>query len=288
MSRNTSSSAPCASYACAAATGIPGVAQVDELDALDHASIHHVETWDEPLASAWPSAHFGERLAEVHGAAVERAPDDDAGQARHGRQSCRMSSSDPTPPDAKTGMPAARATVAVLSEFGPAFHAVRGDVRVDRSPPRLPRRRPGPARSRRGRGRRVQPSTATRPSDGVHTDDDAVLEATAHLARETRDRARRGCRRSTQRAPASSTASTCAISRRPPPTCDGNRERPDDRRRTTAVWAGRPSKAPSRSTTCRRVAPAACHCRAIATGSSREHRFRLGAPLAQANTPSRP
>ena len=70
------------------------------------------------------------------------------------------------------------------------------------------------------------------------------------------------------RAPASSTASTCAISRSPPPTSTGIAHRLRSWRAPARSAAGRPAKAPSRSTTCSRRAPASCQRRAIATGSS--------------------
>ncbi len=44
MSRNVSSSAPAASYAIAASHRIAGIAQIDEIDALDDAAVLHVET----------------------------------------------------------------------------------------------------------------------------------------------------------------------------------------------------------------------------------------------------
>ncbi len=165
--------------------------------------------------------------------------------------SCRISSSEPTPPDAKTGIPAARATAAVLSEVRARFHAVARDVRVD------DRRRAGPGRVP-GQRQRVEVEDARpavdghAPVGGVDTDDDAVLESTAHLAEKCRIEggARADDRPSARPPPAR--ASTCEISRRPPPTWTGMASArmiwP-----TTAVWAGRPSKAPSRSTTCRRV-----------------------------------
>src|SRR5437773_5624689 len=57
------------------------------------------------------------------------------------------------------------------------------------------------------------------------------------------------------------------MSRMPPPTCTGTAEA-SRVGRTTSSLRGRPSRAPSRSTTCRRRAPAPCQRRANATGSS--------------------
>src|SRR5712692_10169184 len=114
--------------------------------------------------------------------------------------------------------------------------------------------------------RRVQPSTATRPSEASTP---TMIRSSKRRHTSPRKTGSRAARVPTtaQRAPASSTVSTCASSRRPPPTSTGM-EMPAMRVRISAAWAGRPSKAPSRSTTCSRWAPAACHWRAIATGSS--------------------
>src|SRR5204863_386300 len=72
----------------------------------------------------------------------------------------------------------------------------------------------------------------------------------------------------TQATPASSTASTAATSRRPPPASTGTGRTASTILAMSAVCRGAPANAPSRSTTCRRSAPAAAQRSAIATGSS--------------------
>src|SRR5437867_187767 len=113
---------------------------------------------------------------------------------------------------------------------------------------------------------RVQPSTATRPSQASTP---TMIRSANRSHTSPRNAGSSAARVPTmaQRAPASSTASPCASSRSPPPTWTGI----VSARMiswTMAVWAGLPSNAPSRSTTCRREAPTACHLPAMATGSS--------------------
>jgi len=67
--------------------------------------------------------------------------------------------------------------------------------------------------------------------------------------------------------PNSSACATAAASRRPPPSCTGM-GMASTIARISAVCTGRPWRAPSRSTTCSRVAPASYQPRATATGSS--------------------
>ena len=50
MSRKMSSSAPSASYRAASSTGSPASRMADEVDALDHPPVAHVEARDDALA----------------------------------------------------------------------------------------------------------------------------------------------------------------------------------------------------------------------------------------------
>src|SRR6185295_19428419 len=112
----------------------------------------------------------------------------------------------------------------------------------------------------------VQPSTATRPSEASMP----TMTCSPYRSQTRPRNAGSSAARvptMAQRAPASSTASTWASSRSPPPTCTGIRTAAI-MARTSSVWAGRPAKAPSRSTTWRRRARESCQRRATATGSS--------------------
>src|SRR5215468_5779331 len=112
---------------------------------------------------------------------------------------------------------------------------------------------------------RFQPSTATRPSEA------SMPTMTRSSKRPHTSPTNAGSRAArvpmiAHRAPASSTVSTSATVRRPPPTSTGMDTAARSRRRT-AVWRGWP-KAPSRSTTCSRAAPSDSQRSAMATGSS--------------------
>ncbi len=106
MSRKTSSSAPCRSYALGHLHRVAGVAQVDEADALDHPAAVDVQAGDDPLGQhqAHPirPAHG---LGQVDRAGVECPADDHPGDPRRPQAAasagCRPG--DDTPPEAITG-----------------------------------------------------------------------------------------------------------------------------------------------------------------------------------------
>src|SRR5262249_52703133 len=92
-------------------------AQVDEAHALDHATAVDVEARHDALAEHQrpASARASRSLtAPVYSARPTMTPSTPGIPA-----TCRMSSSDPTPPEANTGMRAARATASVLQTLGP-------------------------------------------------------------------------------------------------------------------------------------------------------------------------
>src|SRR5262249_2223486 len=97
--------------------GITGIAQVGEAHALDHAPAVDVEARHNALAQHQRSASA--RASRRHTAPVQRARPTRTPSTRGMPATCRMSSSDPTPPEANTGMPAARATASVLQTLGP-------------------------------------------------------------------------------------------------------------------------------------------------------------------------
>ena len=85
MSRKVSSSAPSASYTWAQLDRVAGVAQLLEVDALDHPAGVDVEARDDPDGEAsWPRGRPGERERVLEGepALVERGADDRALDAR--------------------------------------------------------------------------------------------------------------------------------------------------------------------------------------------------------------
>src|SRR6266536_2463970 len=71
----------------------------------------------------------------------------------------------------------------------------------------------------------------------------------------------------TRSAPAASNSCAASSVRTPPPTCTGTLTA-RSRRSITSAFARTPSRAPSRSTICKRAAPSLTHWRAMATGSS--------------------
>ena len=209
------------------------------------------------------------RFREPDGSRVQRAPDDHARRHRPppARATARRSSSEPTPPEAMTGTPAARASAARPLDVGTALRAVARDVGVDDGGRTLLARRAAPPRPARSPSPSVQPATATR-----------------HRARRGRRRRGPGCARQSLRAePGSCTATVPTTARAAPavehrghggrvaqPAADLHRNVDGRGRwpRRGPPARARPARAPSRSTTCSQRAPAACQRRATATGSS--------------------
>ena len=72
----------------------------------------------------------------------------------------------------------------------------------------------------------------------------------------------------TSLAPTSTYACTAAASRTPPPTCTGTSPAATTMASTKRSFTGRPANAPSKSTTCKRRAPASTQRRAMPAGSS--------------------
>ena len=113
---------------------------------------------------------------------------------------------------------------------------------------------------------RVQPSTATRPSEASMPTMTCSPNRPHTSPRNAGSSAARVPTMPSARPPPAPPR-RAAISRSPPPTCTGIRTAAI-MARTSSVWDGRPAKAPSRSTTCRRRARESSQRRAIATGSS--------------------
>ena len=86
----------------------------------------------------------------------------------------------------------------------------------------------------------------------------------AHAWRTSSSRCTAAVPRTANAAPSASTSSTSSIRRRPPPTSIGTPAAA--MARTAAPFTGRPARAPSRSTTWMRFAPAAPKRRAISAG----------------------
>eukprot|EP01022_Parablepharisma_sp_SALTPOND_P016882 TRINITY_DN2582_c0_g2_i1.p1 TRINITY_DN2582_c0_g2~~TRINITY_DN2582_c0_g2_i1.p1 ORF type:complete len:507 (-),score=145.21 TRINITY_DN2582_c0_g2_i1:939-2459(-) len=111
----------------------------------------------------------------------------------------------------------------------------------------------------------VQPCTATMPSRASMPMTTRPGKSSAASWAVQGSRAAR-VPRITRSTPSSRACLRPSRSRTPPPSCTGML-RPAQMRSITAALAGRPSTAPSRSTTCRRTAPWSCQWRAMATGS---------------------
>ena len=109
---------------------VAGVAEVDEVDALDHAAVVHVEAGDDALEStaAGPAsaAGGGHRVGERERLLVERPAHDHADdvrrvqprQAATGRRAARRR------PSRSSSSEVTSATSRRLQEVGPAQHAV--------------------------------------------------------------------------------------------------------------------------------------------------------------------
>ena len=135
MSRKVSSSAPSRVVALRHLDRIAGVAQADEVDALDDAAVLDVEAGDDALGQHGRSsasqrsrargsaltAASAQRVRELHRAGVQRAADDDAASTPDGSHgsSASMSASEPTPPEAITGMSIASASARVAATLTP-------------------------------------------------------------------------------------------------------------------------------------------------------------------------
>ena len=116
---------------------IAGVAQIDEIDALDHAAVFDVEAGNDAdlehgQAAALRVADELERFRRVEPPVIERAAGDGAFSFfARGSSSALMSSIEARPPEAITGIEIASASAMVASRLRPLQHAVARDVGVD-------------------------------------------------------------------------------------------------------------------------------------------------------------
>ena len=211
------------------------------------------------------------RRASVDGARVERAADDDAGRRRRrpARRPRARGRATPTPPEAITGMPAARATARVPSRSGPSLRAVATDVGVDdrgRAPRRARVVAPAPAR-RRDRPR-ASPATAHHAVARVDADRDAARECAGRAPRTSAGSRTATVPRTTRAAPAVEHRLDRRRVAQPAAHLHGDADRGADRRHQRRLHAARRR---ARRRDRRRAAsarPSASQRRAIATGSS--------------------
>jgi len=105
---------------------VAGVAQIDEIDALDHPAVLDVEAWDDADLEQTPPllracvADEAQRIGRIELASIQRAARDRAGQLPGARFQQLVNVADRRePPDAITGMSTVSASATVASRFSP-------------------------------------------------------------------------------------------------------------------------------------------------------------------------